>query len=103
MEAILAPLASSAEQDRHNHRSSQPDDAPVDPAALRAARALLNWSMRDLAQEAGLALATLHRLETSAGRISAETYRKIRTTFAAHCVQITSSDENSGATLSHGR
>lgn len=36
----------------------------IDRAQIRAARALLNWTQPDLADAAGIALATLKRFET---------------------------------------
>ncbi|QNM82218.1 PAS domain-containing protein [Sphingomonas sabuli] len=39
----------------------------ISPAALRAARSLLNWSADRLAEEAGIARSTIHRLESGNG------------------------------------
>lgn len=57
------------------------------PEANRAARALVGWSIRDLAREAGLNKATVHRFE-SLGRATAGTRAKMVAAFAAVGVHI---------------
>jgi transcriptional regulator with XRE-family HTH domain len=52
----------------------------IDVRQIKAARALLRWRQDRLARQAGLALATIRRLERLAGRIEAnfDTVEKIR-------------------------
>jgi transcriptional regulator with XRE-family HTH domain len=56
-------------------------------AACRAARALLKWSMRDLAQASGVSLPTLLKIERG-DAVSAEVARKVETAFMAHHVTL---------------
>lgn len=71
--------------------------APLTPEANRAARAILKWSIRALASEAGIAASTVHRLEQT-GIASAETTGKIVAAFDRHGVEITNGD-GTGARL----
>jgi transcriptional regulator with XRE-family HTH domain len=59
--------------------------------ASRAARALLGWSMRDLAREAGVSLPTVQRIEAD-GDLRVSTSEKVIATFAAHGVEILNGD-----------
>ena len=65
--------------------------------ACRAARALLEWSKRDLAAASGVALGTIQRIETG-GDFYASTADKIVATFAGHGVEITNGN-GTGARL----
>lgn len=65
--------------------------------ACRAARALLKWSMRDLAKAAGVSLPTVLKLEND-GAVTAETADKIVTAFERADVEITNGD-GTGARL----
>lgn len=57
------------------------------PEGLRAARAILKWTMRDLADKAGLGLVTINAVEN--GRPArASTAEKIAATFTAHGVEV---------------
>lgn len=57
------------------------------PEANRAARAILKWSVRDLAEKAGIAFSTVHRFETTG--VATETTRdKIIAAYGAERVQI---------------
>lgn len=60
------------------------------PSNLRAGRAILKWSMRDLERESSVALTTIYALENDRRRTSpAEvTVSKILATFRAHGVEI---------------
>jgi transcriptional regulator with XRE-family HTH domain len=60
------------------------------PAALRAARALLGWSMRDLARESGVGASTINAIENGRRERAAypATVAKLIATFAAHGVAI---------------
>lgn len=75
----------------------------VTPEACRAGRAILKWSMRDLADRSGVAWTTINRLE---GGVSARdaTAAKIVAAFQAHGVELLDSDDRTGATLdrAHG-
>lgn len=65
--------------------------AELTPEANRAARAILKWSVRDLAENAGVAFSTVHRFE-STGSATETTKEKIKAAFAAHNVEITNGD-----------
>lgn len=62
--------------------------AKLTPEANRAARAILQWSLRDLADRAGVAFSTVHRFEKT-GACSATVEEKIVAAFAASSVEIT--------------
>ncbi|WP_370237861.1 helix-turn-helix domain-containing protein [Brevundimonas sp.] len=59
--------------------------------SCRAARALLGWSMRDLREKAGVALATVQAIEAG-GDFRASTGDRIVDAFAAHGVEILNGD-----------
>jgi len=61
------------------------------PEANRAARAILKWSVRELADKAGIAFSTVHRFE-STGNATEATKEKIKAAYAAHGVEITNGD-----------
>ena len=67
------------------------------PEANRAARAILKWSVRELADAAGLAFSTVHLFEKN-GSASETTVRKILAAFEAKNVEITNGD-GTGARL----
>jgi len=71
--------------------------AELTPEANRAARAILKWSVRDLAEHAGIAFTTVHRFETT-GTATETTKDKIKAAYAAHDVEITNG-EYTGARL----
>ena len=71
--------------------------ADLTPEANRAARAILKWSLRDLAEHAGIAFSTVHRFETS-GIATDTTKAKIVAAYAARNVDITNG-EGTGARL----
>ena len=73
--------------------------AELTPEANRAARAILKWSVRELADHAGVAFSTVHRLEKGEA-VADETKRKIVDAFAAHRVEITNGN-GTGASLRH--
>ena len=72
--------------------------AKLTPEASRAARAILKWSMRDLAETAGVALATIYALESKGDPIRASTEAKLVEAFDAHGVEITNGN-GTGARL----
>ena len=71
--------------------------ADLTPEANRAARAILKWSVRELAEQAGIAFSTVHRFETT-GTATETTKAKIIAAYAAHRVEITNGD-GTGARL----
>lgn len=73
--------------------------AKLTPEANRAARAILRWSVRDLAEHAGVAFSTVHLFEKS-GTASEATIKKIVEAYALNNVEITNG-EGTGARLSY--
>ncbi|HEV2517919.1 MAG TPA: helix-turn-helix transcriptional regulator [Devosia sp.] len=73
------------------------DLANLTPEANRAARAILKWSVRDLADAAGVAFTTVHRFE-STGVATDTTKAKLVAAYAAEDVEITNGD-GTGARL----
>lgn len=71
--------------------------APLTPEANRAARGILKWSVRDLAEQAGIAFTTVHRFEQT-GVATETTKAKIVAAFAARNIEITNGD-GTGARL----
>ena len=69
------------------------------PEASRAARGLLNWSLKDLATQAGVAFTTISQFEngrppygTTAAKIA-----------AAHGVELVEGEDRTGAVLVYAR
>lgn len=71
--------------------------ADLTPEANRAARAILRWSVRELAEKADIAFTTVHRFETT-GNATDKTKEKIKAAYAAEGVEITNG-EYTGARL----
>lgn len=71
--------------------------AELTPEANRAARGILKWSVRDLADSAGISFTTVHRFEMT-GIASETTKSKIKAAYAVHSVEITNG-EGTGARL----
>jgi len=70
--------------------------------ASRAGRALLNWSLKDLAAKAGVAFTTISQFEN--GRPSyGSTAAKIIAAFEAEGVELVSTEERTGAILDYAR
>ena len=63
----------------------------LSPEAMRAARAILKWSMRDLADRSGVSLPTINAAENGRGMREA-TRDAIVAAFAAHGVEILNGD-----------
>lgn len=63
--------------------------AQLTPAACRAARALLEWTIDDLAHYAGIGRATVATYESGKRPAFASTEQKIIDAFTAHGVEIT--------------
>ena len=61
---------------------------------IRAARALLGWEQRQLAEDAGVSVATVRRLERFAGPVSAyvATVEAIRNVLEAAGIEFTNGD-----------
>jgi predicted transcriptional regulator len=70
---------------------------PITPEACRAARALLGWSMRDLAANSGVSLGAVNRLEGGAARPRRGTAKRVTDTFLSHSVQIVDEATYTGA------
>jgi|HubBroStandDraft_1064217.scaffolds.fasta_scaffold56723_4 transcriptional regulator with XRE-family HTH domain len=71
--------------------------AKLTAAATRAGRALLKWSMRDLAERSHVSLPTILKLESDRA-VSDDTAEKVVRAFEAHGVEITNGD-GTGARL----
>lgn len=71
--------------------------ANLTPEACRAARAILKWSVRELATHAGIAFSTVHLLEKGEN-VREDSKAKMVAAFAAHHVEITNGD-GTGARL----
>lgn len=56
------------------------------PAVMRAMRAVVGWSMRDLAAKADVSLATILKMESGA-RVSHRVEQRVQAAFAAHGVK----------------
>jgi len=65
----------------------------ITPAQCRAARALLDWSQSDLAERAGVTLATVQNFETGRHSPYQRTLDKLAATFAQAGVTFTNGDE----------
>lgn len=73
------------------------------PEACRAGRALLGWSMRDLARAARISLGTVLSLERGDAVAKSATVEKIRETFGAQGVELVVQKTRSGAVLDHAK
>ena len=74
----------------------------ITPEASRAARGLLNWSLKDLAEKAGVAFTTISQFEN--GRPSyGSTAAKILAAFEAEGVELTADADRTGAALVYAR
>ncbi len=62
--------------------------AELTPEANRAARGILQWSVRDLADKAGISFTTVHRFEKT-GTATGTTKGKIVAAYERHNVEIT--------------
>lgn len=68
----------------------------VTPEACRAGRAILKWSMRDLAERSGVAWTTINRLEAGA-EARDTTAAKIMAAFHAEGVELVADETRTGA------
>ncbi len=75
----------------------------ITPQACRAARALLGWSMRDLASRSGVSLGAVNRLEGGEATPRRGTSRKVIDAFTAHGVQIVDEAAYTGAVMVYAR
>lgn len=70
----------------------------ITPEALRAARAILKWGVRDVASASGVSWMTIHEAEN--GRpLRTSTAAKIIAALTAQGVEIITTDERTGAVL----
>ena len=76
--------------------------AQLTPAACRAARALLEWTIDDLAHHAGIGRATVATYESGKRPAFASTEQKILDAFTQHGVEITNG-AGTGARLLNSR
>lgn len=72
------------------------------PEGCRAARAILKWSMRELAERSRVAWTTINRLEAGAAARES-TAAKIIAAFVAEGVELIADSERTGATLVYVR
>jgi PAS domain S-box-containing protein len=92
---ICEPLGSSPAVDRHGDGPTLSLPAGAGPrlisgAQVRAARAIVNWSVRDLAEASGVSGSTIRRIEEEAGVAETRDARKldvIRSTLEAAGVE----------------
>ena len=72
---------------------------------LRAARAFLHWSARELAQRAGVHIATVQRMESGKGPVrgTVHTLAKIQCALEAAGVEFTSHNDCPGVRLNKRR
>lgn len=78
-------------------QSEMPESLPViTPATCRAGRALLSWTIRDLAGAAGVNVTTVARYEVS-GRARPDTLRKLKAALETHGVELVASARVAGA------
>jgi len=75
----------------------------VTQEACRAGRALLGWSMRDLAERAGISLGAVNRLEGGETASRGATAAKILAAFAAEGVELVAEGGRTGALLVYAR
>ena len=75
----------------------------ITPQACRAARALLGWSMRDLASHSGVSLGAINRLEGGEATPRRGTAKKVTETFLTHGVQIVDEPTYTGAVMVYGK
>jgi predicted transcriptional regulator len=75
----------------------------ITPQACRAARALLGWSMRDLASRSGISLGAVNRLEGGEAKPRRTTAKRVIDAFAAHGVQIVDDTSHTGALMRYAR
>ena len=68
------------------------------PQSLRAARGLLNWGVRDLGREAGVAWTTVSQFENGR-RLRKSTADKLAKALRVHGVELITSDDMTGAVL----
>jgi transcriptional regulator with XRE-family HTH domain len=70
----------------------------LEPAQIRAARALLGWRQEDLSKAAGVGTATIQRIEKSEQPISGyvSTLVRIRAAFEQAGILFTDEDETGG-------
>jgi transcriptional regulator with XRE-family HTH domain len=70
----------------------------ITPAQMRAARALLGWDQRHLAEVSGVSLPTIRRMESSEGNVrgNVDTLVKVVDALESGGVLLLAEDENSG-------
>lgn len=76
--------------------------AKLTPQANRAARGILQWSLRELAEKAGVAFSTVHRFEKT-GNCSGAVEEKIKAALALEGVEITNGNGTGARFLTSGQ
>ena len=69
---------------------------------IRAGRALLDWSQAELARRAGIGVATLKRIESSAAPVSDDHQARIVAAFKAAGIEFISDNEGLQGVLHRG-
>ena len=97
--------------DRRHRQGDDGDAAPGTPATaaramlishqIRAARGLLRWSARILAEQAGVHLSTVQRMERSAGPVggNVESVRRVQAALEGAGVEFLADDDSPGVRL----
>lgn len=68
--------------------SEHGDSSLLSPAQVRAARGLLDWTARELAERSGVSFSTVRRIEMPGPRaVREENLRAVRTTFERHGIE----------------
>lgn len=75
-----------------------PDIGPAIGHGSRAARGLLRWSLRDLAERSNVSRPTLHKMENG-GKVSDDTEGKVHSTFGEAGVGLFADDADLGGAL----
>lgn len=75
----------------------------ITPQACRAARALLGWSMRDLASQSGVSLGAVNRLESGEATPRRGTAKKVVDSFLTNGVQIVDEAAYTGAVMVYAK
>lgn len=74
----------------------------ITPEGSRAARGLLGWNLKDLAEKAGVSFTTISQFEN--GRPSyGSTAAKLAAAFEAHGVELVADDDRTGAVLVYAK
>jgi transcriptional regulator with XRE-family HTH domain len=84
------------------HYGEHRENDMLTPEALRSARGLLNWGVREVAAKANVSWTTVSRFENGQP-MRQSTAAKIIAAFGAEGVELVSDDERTGAVLVYAR